>query len=132
MAIQFSETVRNARLDAIEVDAGTAPIMKIFSGAPPANTAAANSGTELASGTLPSDWMAAAATGAKAKAGTWNLTGVASGVAGHFRLFRSNGTTVVMQGTCGQGSGDMSLVNTNIANAQPVPVDSFTLTDGNA
>jgi hypothetical protein len=37
-----------------------------------------------------------------------------------------------MQGTCGQGSGDMSLVNTNIANAQPVPVDSFTLTDGNA
>lgn len=60
MAVQLSTSVRNAMLDAIESTVGTAPILKIRSGAQPANCAAADSGTVGATMTLPSDWLAAA------------------------------------------------------------------------
>lgn len=99
--IQLGVTTRNARLDAIETAAGTAPKMQLFSGALPANCAAADSGTKLVDTALPSDWMAAAAAGSKAKSGTWSLTGAAAGKARHFRLYDSAGTTCHMQGLCG-------------------------------
>lgn len=133
MAIQLSTTVRNARLDAIETDAGVSCILRIRSGAPPADCGTADSGTVLAEMTLPSDWMNAASGGTKDKAGTWEDTSAnATGTAGHFRVYRSNGTTVVMQGTVGQGSGDMSLDNTSLVTTQTVTITAFTLTDGNA
>lgn len=133
MAVQLSVAARNARLDAIETEAGASAVLKIRTGAVPANCAAADTGTVLATLNLPADWMAGAAGGQKAKSGTWeDLLGDADGIAGHFRLYKSDGTTCVMQGTCGQGSGDMSLNNTNIATGQPVTVTGFTLTDGNA
>jgi len=71
MSIQLAVSTRNARLDAIETDAGTSAIMKIRTGAQPASCAAADSGTVLAQLDLPSDWMAAASGGSKAKSGTW-------------------------------------------------------------
>ena len=61
--MQYSVTVRNARLDAVESSIGTTPILKIFDGTMPANCAAADAGTVLATCTLPSDWMAAASSG---------------------------------------------------------------------
>lgn len=68
MALKYSVTVRNARLDAIETTIGTSAILKIRTGAPPANCAAADSGTVLSTVNLPSDWMAAAASGEKLEA----------------------------------------------------------------
>jgi hypothetical protein len=107
--------------------------MKIRTGAAPANCAAADSGTVLASITLPSDWLSNAASGAKALSGTWeDASADAAGTAAHFRVYDSGGTTCHIQGTVGQGSGDLSLDNTNIASAQDVKVTAFTLTDGNA
>lgn len=73
MALQYSVGVRNAKLDAVETTIGTAPILEIRSGAPPADCATADSGTLLASMTLPSDWMAAAASGQKAKSGNCSV-----------------------------------------------------------
>lgn len=123
---------RNARLDAIETEIGTDPILRIRTGSAPADVATADSGTVLAEMTLPSDWMAAASSGSKAKSGTWqDLTANASGTAGHFRIYTSGGTAK-LQGTCGQGSGDLQLDNTSINSGQQVTVTSFTLTDGNA
>ena len=57
MALQYGITVKNARLDAIETTIGTSPILKIRSGSVPATPATADSGTVLATLTLPSDWM---------------------------------------------------------------------------
>jgi len=71
MTLQFSTTVRNARLDAIETAIGAGAILKIRTGSVPANCAAADSGTALATLNLPSDYMAAASGGSKAKSGTW-------------------------------------------------------------
>lgn len=135
MALQYSVTVRNAQLDAVETTVGTAPLLRIYSGSAPANCAAAASGTLLAEMTLPSDWMAAASSGSKALSGTWQDSSAnATGTAGHFRLYDSGGTTCHAQGTVTAtgGGGDMTLDNTSIASAQSVTITSFTITAGNA
>ena len=84
-------------------------------------------------GRLPADWLAAASSGAKAKAGTWEDTSAdADGTAAHFRIYASDGTTAHIQGTVGQGSGDLQLDNVVLATGQTVTITSFTITDGNA
>src|SRR5690606_33879965 len=130
-----STTVRNARLDAIEATVGTSAVLKIFTGSAPANCAAADSGDVLATLSLPSDWMAAASSGSKAKSDDWEDTSADDdGEAGHFRLYASDGTTCHLQGTVtGTGDGgDLTLDNINIASGQAVTITGFTITDGNA
>lgn len=135
MALQFSVTVRNAQLDAFETAIGASAILKIRSGSVPASTATADSGTVLATLNLPSDWMAAASGGSKAKSGTWEDTSAdATGTAGHFRIYASDGTTCHAQGTITAtgGGGDMTLDNTSIASGQAITITGFTLTAGNS
>lgn len=132
MAVQLSATVRNARLDAIETTVGTAPKLHVRSGAQPADCATVDSGTDLCPITLPSDWLAAASAGTKAKSGTWSATVTNAGTAGHFRIKESTDTTTHMQGSCGQGTGDLSFDNSVLAAGQTVTISTFTLTDGNA
>lgn len=132
MAFQFSDAARNAALDAVETTIGASPILEIRSGAAPANCAAADSGTVLATMTLPSDWMAAASGGSKAKSGTWQDTSAdATGTAGHFRIKDSGGTTCHIQGsvTATGGGGDMTLDNTSIASGQTVTINTFTISN---
>ena len=134
MAIQFSTTVRNARLDQIETSIGTAPTLEIRTGSPPANCSSADTGTVVATLTLPSDWMGAASLGAKSLSGTWqDLSADATGTAGHFRI--KAGATCHIQGTCSAtgGGGDMEISpNASVTSGQSFTVNTFTLTDGNA
>lgn len=135
MAVKLSATVRNAMLDAIETAIGATAVLKIRTGAPPADVATADSGTVLATLTLPSDWMAAASGGTKALSGTWEDTSAdGDGTAGHFRIYASNGTTQHLQGTVTAtgGGGDMTVDNVVFATAQAFTVTAFTLTAGNA
>lgn len=134
MTLQYSGAVRDAQLDAVETVVGTSPKLQLRTGAPPADCAAADSGTLLCEITLPSDWMAAASGGSKAKSGTWTGTGAAAGNAGHFRVKNSAGSTTHGQGTVTAtgGGGDMTMDNINIAVDQAVTVNTFTLTAGNA
>lgn len=133
MAIQLSTTVRNQRLNAIETAIGTSAVMKIRTGSAPATCGAADSGTVLASLQLPSDWLAAAASGSKAKSGTWQDTSAdASGTAAHFRVYAVGGTVCHLQGTVSSSTGDLVLQNTSINAAQQVTITSFALTDANA
>lgn len=135
MALQYSTTLRNNQLDQIESTAGASAKLQIYSGSVPANCAAADSGTLLAEMTLPSDWMAAASSGAVSKSGTWEDTSAnATGTAGHFRIKDNAGTTCHMQGTITAtgGGGDLTLDNTSIASGQTVTITSFTITAGNA
>lgn len=135
MALQYSTAVRNAKLDAVETAIGASAVLKIRTGAAPANCATADSGTVLATCNLPADWMAAASGGTKAKSGTWEDTSAdAAGTAAHFRLYASDGTTCHAQGTVTAtgGGGDMTVDNTSFAAGQAFTVTGFTLTAGNA
>jgi hypothetical protein len=139
MAFQFSDAVRNAALDAIESNAGTSCALEIRSGSAPATCATAGTGTVLATINLPSDWMAAASGGSKAKAGTWeDASADATGTAGHFRVYNSQATkdnsTCFIQGTVTAtgGGGDMTVANTSIAATQTITITSFTINAGGA
>ena len=131
MAIQFSITVANAMLDQIETTIGTSAIMKIRTGSAPATCATADSGTVVATLNLPSDWMAAAASGSKAKSGTWSDSSAdATGTAAHYRIYASDGTTCHQQGTVTitGGGGDLTVDNTSFASGQSFTVSPFTWT----
>jgi hypothetical protein len=133
MAVQLSVAVRNARLDAIETTIGVSALLTLRTGAQPADCATANSGTVIATINCPSDYLAAAASGAKAKSGTWQDTSAdASGTPAHFRIHDSGGSTCHMQGSVGQGAGDLSLDNTTVVAGQAITINTFTLTDANA
>jgi hypothetical protein len=135
MALQYSVAVRNSQLDAVESTIGTSAIMEIRSGAAPADCSEADSGTVLATLNLPSDWMAAASSGSKALAGTWEDSSAdATGTAAHFRIKDSGGSTCHIQGTvtATSGGGDLTLDNTSIASGQAITISSFTLNAANS
>lgn len=134
MTVQYSTRVRNARLDVIETTIGTTPIMRIRTGAVPANCAAADSGSVLATLNLPSDWMAAASAGVKNKSGTWDDSSAdAAGSAAHFRVYDSGGTVCDIQGTVTVtgGGGDLQVDNVSFAAGQAFTVTAFGITAGN-
>lgn len=131
MTFLVSVAVANAALDTLESTIGTSAVLKIRTGAAPATCATADSGTVLATLTLPSDWMAAASSGSKAKSGTWQDTSAdASGTAAHYRIYASDGTTCHLQGsvTVTGGGGDMTLDSVSITSGQTVTITAYTLT----
>ena len=127
MALQFGLTYRAAMLDQLETTVGVSPRLWIFSGAQPANCAAADPSGSLVNMLLPSDWMNVASSGSKGMLGSWTATAGGAGTGLTFRL-KDSGSVCHMQGSVGQGSGDLSLDNTNIAVGQTVTVTTFTLT----
>lgn len=131
MTKQLSVSARNAMLDAFETAVGVSAILKLRSGAPPANCAAADSGTVIATIALASDWMSAASSGSKAFS-SMPLTDASAdnaGTLGHYRLYASDGTTCHDQGTITAtgGGGDMTVDNTSVAAAQQVQVTSWSI-----
>lgn len=130
MALQFSTTVRNGMLDAIETGTGVSAVLKIRTGAAPANCGTADSGTVLASITLASDWAAAASGGTKALSGlpVSDTSADNTGTAAHFRLYASDGSTCHMQGTVGTSGTDMIVDSTSFTAGQAFNVTGWTWT----
>ena len=116
---------------------GASCSLRVYAGAQPSDVTQANAGTLLVTINLPANWLADAAAGAKALAGSWSGTasGGSASTPGHFRVYNSqatmDGTTCIVQGSSGIGAGDISF-NGTITSGQTVSVSAFTLTDGNA
>jgi hypothetical protein len=129
MAIQCSDRVANAMLDAGETATGTSPTLEIRTGSKPATCATADSGTVLATMSLPSDWLTSASSRQKLINGTWqDLAADAAGTAGHYRI-KGTGGVVDWQGsvTATGGGGDMTLDNPVLAVGQQVTITAFTI-----
>lgn len=132
MTLQYSVTVRNAKLDAVETATGTAARLLIYSGSPPVTCATAASGTLLCTIVCPSDWMNNASGGTKTLLGSWTASAGATGTAGYFRILDSSVTTCHAQGTVGTSATDMIVDSVSFTSGQTFTVTSFTLTAGNA
>lgn len=134
MAISFAAATKNARADNLTSTIGNAALLRIYNGTPPANADTALSGnTLLAELTCSSPFAPAASGGVLTASGiTQDSSANATGTASFFRIYKSDGTTSVMQGTCTAtgGGGDLQLNTTSIAATQPVQVSSFVLTEG--
>jgi hypothetical protein len=135
MTIKYGTTLRNAKMDVIETTVGASPKLRVYTGAAPTNPGDAATGTQLAEIALPSDWMAAAAAGVKAKSGTWeDAAADADGTAGYFRIWDNGVAVCHIQGSCSGpgGGGDMIIDNPVLATGQKFTVVTFSLTDGNS
>lgn len=131
MSVQQSVAARNARIDAVVAQFGSTPVLKIYSGSAPANCAAADTGSVVATLNLPNPCMNAASGGAATKTGTWeDASADGSGTATHFRIF--NGATCHLQGTVGTSGADLNLDTVGITAGDDIVITSFTLTAGNA
>jgi hypothetical protein len=131
MAFRLSTDTRNKACDAIvdDIDAGAAAgTIAIRTGAQPTNVGDADTGTLLGTLTFSDPAFGAASTGtATASAITSDTNADNSGTAGHFRIKDSDGN-IVADGTCGQGSGDLSFDNAVIVAGGTIAISSFTVT----
>jgi hypothetical protein len=130
MAFRLNTTPRNAACDAIVdlIDAGTPPgTIAIRTGAQPTNVGDADIGTLLGTLTFSTTAFGSAASGtATANAITSDTSADASGTAGHFRIKNAAGT-VIADGTCGQGSGDLSFNNSVIVAGGTIAISNFSI-----
>lgn len=127
MAVTYAEDLVNARLDAITTRAGSAALLRIYSGTRPATGGAPT--TLLAELTCGSPFAPSASGGVlTANAISDDISANASGTATWWRLVQSNGTTHVMDGNVGDS---MTISNANIVEGGTVSVSSFVITGGN-
>ena len=129
MALQFSTTLRNAMLDEITSAVGASAKLRIYSGTKPATVADAITGTLLADLTGNATFAAAASNGVlKLNAITSDSSADATGTATHFRIYKSDGTTAVLQGDVGTSGSDFNLNTTSLVSGATVACSSFTIT----
>jgi hypothetical protein len=135
MALSYTTTIRNARLDAITTAVSTSGLIRIYSGTPPANVGTALSGnTQLAELACSATFAAAASGGVLTlNTVTADSSADATGTATFFRILTSGGTAQV-QGTVTAtgGGGDMTLATVSIVASATVSLTSNTITAGNA
>jgi hypothetical protein len=130
MALKMAASVVQAMLDAFETNIGVSAIVKLRTGAPPSACSGADTGTVCATINLASDWMAnAAAGGTKAFSSLplQDLSADNAGTIGHFRLYKSDGTTCVFQGTVATSGGDMTIDNATVTAGQQINITAWTL-----
>jgi hypothetical protein len=130
MAIQHSDAVRNAVVQAVETTIGTTPKLRIYQGAKPATCSAAAAGTLLIELVLPSDWMAAPAAGTALLLGSWTGTITTSGTASYYRIYDSAGATCHEQGSVGRYSAIALTASTPANNAVLTMASTATLSVG--
>lgn len=129
MTLDLKNTTANYALDQLYDNKFPASSLLVIRTGAVAGAENADSGTALATITTPATPFSAAASGSKAKNGTWSVAAAATGTAAHFRLSNAGGTeceegTVTATG----GGGDMTLDNTSIASGQTVTVSTYTRT----
>lgn len=130
--LNYTDAVRNARMDAITTAVGNAGLLQIYDGAQPADAdTAVGAQNKLAELTCGTPFAEAAANGVlTANAITTDSSANATGTAAWFRLTTSGGTTV-MDGTVGTSSADLILNTVSIVSGGPVAVSALVITASN-
>jgi hypothetical protein len=127
MTFQYGTTLRNNQVSQIQSTIGAAGLLKIFSGAEPANCAAADPAGLLATITLPAAFLTSSG-GVTTIAGSWTVAASATGTAASFRMYDGSAVCHVQ----GNTTTDLVLNNQSITSGQTVTVTSFSVTAGNA
>jgi len=130
-ALKYSNALRHAQNEALITYAGNNAIINIYQGSAPAN---ANTG--ITTQTLLVSCVLSGAFGTDTNGtltlGTVNTgVAVATGVASFFRVFKSDNTSVVMDGSVGVVGADLNLDTTNINITQSVNITGGTIIRNN-
>lgn len=129
--LQYSNGTRNAQQQGLITYAGTGALIKLYTGTQPANANAALSGNTLLVTLTISGAFGTDSNGTLTFSTVTDGTAVASGTATFFRIYKSDGTTVVMDGSVGTSSADLVLNTTTVATNDTVAISSGTIVRGN-
>lgn len=132
MAIQFLAAARNAMGDAITTYAGSNCLLRIYddTGTTPAACSNDNNTNVLLAELACSATLAAGADGGVLTLNTVSndTSANASGTLDYFRIYKSDGTTCILQGTCGASGKDLNMGVAAFVAGAVVSVSSAVLT----
>lgn len=130
MSVQYSLTHRTNAMTQLNTDIGASAVIKLFSGAAPANCGTADTGTVLVTFAGNAGGFGTAAAQVLTASAVASVTAGASGTPGYFRIYPSAATTTnaVVQGTVGTAATDMILTAATVTAGQTVNFTSLTVT----
>ena len=129
--LKYSNGTRHSQNEGLITYAGSGAIINIYGGTQPTNANTALSGQTLLVSCALAGIFGTDTNGTLTLGTVNNGTAVASGTATFFRITKSDGTTVVMDGSVGTSGADMNLDNTSIATGQTVTITSGTIIRAN-
>lgn len=128
MALKYGLVARTNRMNQLNTDIGTSAILTLVTATRPGNVANALTGTRVANFTCNASSFAAILNGVLTANPFANAVASAGGTVTHFRLFKSDGTTGVIDGDVSTTGADLNLDNNIIASGQTVSISSFAIT----
>ena len=129
--LQYSNGTRDAQQQGLITYAGSNAIIRLYDGTQPANANTAISTQTLLVSLTISGAFGTDSNGTLTFSTINNGTAVATGTASFFRIVKSDGTTVVMDGSIGTSSADLILNTTTITTNDTVAITSGTIVRGN-
>jgi hypothetical protein len=129
--LNYSNGTRNAQQDGLITYAGTGAIISLYTGTQPANANTALSGNTKLVDLVISSGFGTDSNGTLTLGTVSNGTAVATGTATFFRITKSDGTTVVMDGSVDTSGADLNITSTSISTGQTVSITSGTIIRAN-
>lgn len=129
--LKYSNGTRDAQQQGLITYASTGCLIRLYNGTQPANANTAISTQTLLVTLTISGAFGTDSNGTLTLGSVTNGTAVASGTADFFRIFKSDGTTVVMDGSVGTSGADLNLNTTTVASGQTVSITAGTIIRAN-
>ena len=130
--LKYSNGTRDAQQTGLITYAGSGSIIRLYDGTQPTNANTAISTQTLIVSLVVSGSFGTDSNGSITLCTVTNGTAIASSTATFFRIVKSDGTTVVMDGSVGTSGADMNLNSTTISSGQIVAITAGTIIRGNA
>ena len=130
--LKYSNGTRDAQQTGLITYAGSGSIIRLYDGTQPANANTAISTQTLLVSLTVSGSFGTDSNGTITLGSVTSGTAVASSTATFFRIVKSDGTTVVMDGSVGTSGADMNLNSTVISSGQTVAITAGTFIRGNS
>lgn len=129
--LKYSNGTRDAQQQGLITYAGSGCLIRLYQGTQPANAnTSITTQTLLVSLTI-SGAFGTDSNGTLTLGSVTNGTAGASGTADFFRVFKSDGTTVVMDGSVSTSGADLNLNTTTISSGQTVSITAGTIIRAN-
>ena len=130
--LKYSNGTRDAQQTGLITYAGSGSIIRLYDGTQPTNANTAISTQVLLVSLTISGAFGTDSNGTITLGSVTNGTAVASSTATFFRIVKSDGTTVVMDGSVGTSGADLNLNTTTIASGQTVSITAGTIIRANS
>lgn len=131
MTLEYSNATRHAQNEGLITYAGSNALFNLYSGSQPANANTAITSQVLLVSMPISGVFGTDVNGTLTLSAVTETNAVGSGTASFFRIFKSDGTSVIMDGSVGLSGADLILNTVDIAAGQSVDITAGTIIRGN-